>query len=136
MAQLFYRYGAMNAGKSIEVLKVAHNYEEQGKQVLLLTSKLDTREQSGYIASRIGLKRRAQALGASDNLWQIIQTENSQADCVLIDEAQFLTLAQVQQLAQVVDELAIPVMAFGLKNDSRNQLFPGAQALLDRKSTR
>lgn len=130
MAQLFYRYGAMNAGKSIEVLKVAHNYEEQGKQVLLLTSKLDTREQSGYIASRIGLKRRAQALGASDNLWQIIQTENSQADCVLIDEAQFLTLAQVQQLAQVVDELAIPVMAFGLKNDSRNQLFPGAQALL------
>ncbi|MBA1434883.1 thymidine kinase [Bombilactobacillus bombi] len=130
MAQLFFRYGAMNAGKSIEVLKVAHNYEEQGKKVLLMTSSLDTREGQGKIASRIGLSRDAFAIQDDTNLREVVQVKCPQAACVLVDEAQFLTITQVQQLAQIVDELKIPVMTFGLKNDSQNRLFAGSQALL------
>lgn len=130
MAQLFFRYGAMNAGKSIEVLKVAHNYEEQGKQVLLMTSSLDTRNGQGQIASRIGLSRKAMALQADTNIYTVVQNQCPQAACILIDEAQFLTVDQVKQAAAVVDELGIPVMAFGLKNDSQNHLFAGSEALL------
>ncbi|NVY95632.1 thymidine kinase [Lactobacillus sp. DCY120] len=130
MAQLFFRYGVMNAGKSIEVLKVAHNYEEQGKKVLLLTSSLDTRSGRGKVSSRIGLERAAVVVEAQTKVFQLVQAEYEQVDCILIDEAQFLTADQVRQLAQIVDELGIPVIAFGLKNDSRNQLFPGSQALL------
>lgn len=128
--QLFFRYGAMNAGKSIEVLKVAHNYEEQGKQVLLMTSSLDTRNGQGQIASRIGLSRKAVALQADTNIYTVVQNQCPQAACILIDEAQFLTVDQVKQAATVVDELGIPVMAFGLKNDSQNHLFAGSEALL------
>ncbi len=130
MAQLFFRYGAMNAGKSIEVLKVAHNYEEQGKQVLLMTSSLDTRNGQGQIASRIGLSRKAVALQADTNIYTVVQNQCPQAACILIDEAQFLTVDQVKQAAAVVDKLGIPVMAFGLKNDSQNHLFAGSEALL------
>ncbi|UQS83852.1 thymidine kinase [Bombilactobacillus thymidiniphilus] len=130
MAQLFFRYGAMNAGKSIEVIKVAHNYEEQGKHVLLLTSKLDTRSGVGKIASRIGLERAAVAIDDKDDLFAVVDATDPQVDCVLVDEVQFLSNQQVQQLAHVVDELEIPVMGFGLKNDSRNQLFPGSEAML------
>ncbi|MGL5886414.1 thymidine kinase [Lactobacillus mellis] len=130
MAQLFFRYGAMNAGKSIEVLKVAHNYEEQGKQVLLMTSSLDTRNGQGQVASRIGLSRKAVALQADTNIYTVVQNQCPQAACILIDEAQFLTVEQVKQAAAVVDELGIPVMAFGLKNDSQNHLFAGSEALL------
>lgn len=130
LAQLFFRYGAMNAGKSIEVLKVAHNYEEQGKQVLLMTSSLDTRDGEGQIVSRIGLRREAFAIQNDTNLFAVVQEKCPAADCVLIDEAQFLTIEQVQQIARVVDELNIPVMAFGLKNDSQNRLFAGTEALL------
>lgn len=130
MAQLFFRYGAMNAGKSIEVLKVAHNYEEQGKQVLLMTSSLDTRNGQGQVASRIGLSRKAVALQADTNIYTVVQNQCPQAACILIDEAQFLTVEQVKQAAAVVDELGIPVMAFGLKNDSQNHLFDGSEALL------
>lgn len=130
MAQLFFRYGAMNAGKSIEVLKVAHNYEEQGKQVLLMTSSLDTRNGQGQIASRIGLSRKAVALQGDTNIYTVVQNQCPQAACILIDEAQFLTVDQVKQAAAVVDELGIPVMAFGLKNDSQNHLFAGSEALL------
>ena len=120
----------MNAGKSIEVLKVAHNYEEQGKQVLLMTSSLDTRNGQGQIASRIGLSRKAVALQADTNIYTVVQNQCPQAACILIDEAQFLTVDQVKQAAAVVDELGIPVMAFGLKNDSQNHLFAGSEALL------
>lgn len=130
MAQLFFRYGAMNAGKSIEVLKVAHNYEEQGKQVLLLTSSLDTRNGQGKVSSRIGLSRKAVALNSDTNIYTVVKDKCPQAACILIDEAQFLAVAQVKQAAEVVDELGIPVMAFGLKNDSQNHLFAGSEALL------
>ncbi|SOB43018.1 Thymidine kinase [Weissella viridescens] len=129
MAQLFFRYGAMASGKSIEILKVAHNYEVQQRNVLLLTSALDNRTEVGEIASRIGLTRPAVAITDQDDLFALIDQQDDIV-AVLIDEAQFMTKEQVLQLTHVVDELNIPVLTFGLKNDAFNNLFPGSEALL------
>ncbi|USS89849.1 thymidine kinase [Fructilactobacillus cliffordii] len=134
MAQLFFRYGTMNSGKSIEIIKVAHNYEEQGKRVVLLTSALDTREERGMIESRIGLNRTAIAIDPDTNAYEIVEEQANLIDrpisCVLVDEAQFLEKHHILELARIVDELRIPVMAFGLKNDFQNHLFSGSKYLL------
>ncbi|USS86851.1 thymidine kinase [Fructilactobacillus cliffordii] len=134
MAQLFFRYGTMNSGKSIEIIKVAHNYEEQGKRVVLLTSALDTREERGMIESRIGLNRTAIAIDPDANAYEIVKEQANLIDrpisCVLVDEAQFLEKHHILELARIVDELRIPVMAFGLKNDFQNHLFSGSKYLL------
>lgn len=130
MAQLFFKYGAMNSGKTIEILKVAHNYEEQDKPVVLMTSGLDTRDGVGMIASRIGLKRPATPIFTETDVYQYIKELDYKPYCVLVDESQFLQKHHVLEFAQVVDELGIPVMAFGLKNDFRNELFEGSKYLL------
>ncbi|WP_413627443.1 thymidine kinase [Fructilactobacillus vespulae] len=134
MAQLFFRYGAMNSGKSFEIIKVAHNYEEQGKNVILMTSALDTREKKGTIASRIGLERDAISINSIDNARNLIESElnkyEKRVSCILIDEAQFLEKHHIKELAAVVDDLKIPIIAFGLKNDFQNQLFEGSKYLL------
>ena len=130
MAQLFFRYGAMASGKSIEILKVAPNYETQQRHVLLLTSALDNRSGVGEIASRIGMQRSALAISDADDLFKLIQDQQDDVAAVLIDEAQFMTKEQVLELTQVVDDLNIPSLAFGLKNDAFNNLFPGSEALL------
>jgi len=130
LAQLFFKYGAMNSGKTIEILKVAHNYEEQNKPVIIMTSGRDSRDGVGMVASRIGLKRKAVPIFHDDNVFDMVKKINAKANCVLIDEAQFLTKAHVFELAKIVDELKIPVMAFGLKNDFKNELFEGSKYLL------
>ncbi|MBE6038044.1 MAG: thymidine kinase [Anaerofustis stercorihominis] len=134
MAQLYYRYASMNAGKSIEIIKIAHNYEEQGKRVLLFTSGLDDRYGQGYIASRVGLKRKAHTFNSETSIIEIIQQETDgnlpKVYCILIDEGQFLTRKQVQELTQIVDYMDIPVIVYGLKNDFSNNLFEGSEALL------
>lgn len=127
---MFFKYGAMNSGKSIDILKVAHNYEEQGKPVELLTSGIDDRAGTGVIASRIGLKRRVTPIMEDTDVFELIKQIDHRIYCVLIDEAQFLSKAHVLQLCHVVDDLKIPVMAFGLKNDFKNELFEGSEALL------
>lgn len=129
MAQLYYRYSTMNAGKSIEVLKIAYNYEEQGKKVLIFTSELDDRYGEGYVASRIGIRRKAIAFGPETDFIRIIQP-HSDISCVLIDEGQFLREDQVVELTQIVDYMHIPVIVYGLKNDFQNNLFEGSRALL------
>ncbi len=130
MAQLYYRYGTMNSGKTIEILKVAYNYEEQGKGVVIMTSALDTRDGVGYVSSRIGMKRPAIAIEETTDIFGYIRDLPEKPYCVLVDEAQFLKRHHVYDLARVVDELDIPVMAFGLKNDFRNELFEGSKYLL------
>ena len=130
MAQLFFHYGAMNSGKSIEILKVAHNYEEQDKQVVLMTSGIDPRSGVGGISSRIGLRRDAFPIFDDTDIYAVIKQAETNPACVLIDEAQFLKKHHVLELAKVVDELGIPVMTFGLKNDFRNELFEGSKYLL------
>ena len=129
MAQLFFRYGAMNSGKTIEILKVAHNYEEQHKHVVILTSGLDNRDEVGYVSSRIGLRRPAIPIFDETDVYESGASKQN-IDCVLVDEAQFLKKHHVIELTRIVDELGIPVMTFGLKNDFRNQLFEGSEYLL------
>lgn len=132
MAQLYYRYGAMNSGKSIEILKVAHNYEEQGKTVRLYTNAIDDRDGVGYVSSRAGLRREAYVISKHTDLYADIMAlpENEYPSCILIDEAQFLTRHQVKALTMIVDYLDIPIIAFGLKNDFQNNLFEGSEQLL------
>lgn len=130
MAQLFFKYGAMNSGKTIEILKVAHNYEEQQKPVVLMTSGIDTREEVGVISSRIGLKREAIPIFSETPIFETIQELSFKPYCVLVDESQFLEKKHVIDFARVVDELDIPVMAFGLKNDFKNDLFEGSKYLM------
>ncbi|MGU7972475.1 thymidine kinase [Streptococcus suis] len=130
MAQLYYKYGTMNSGKTIEILKVAHNYEEQGKPVVIMTSALDTRDAFGVVSSRIGMRREAVAIDDEMDIFGYIEKMEPLPYCVLIDEAQFLRRHHVYDLARVVDELDVPVMAFGLKNDFRNELFEGSKHLL------
>ncbi|TPR24299.1 thymidine kinase [Apilactobacillus micheneri] len=130
MAQLYYRYGAMNSGKTIEIIKVAHNYEEQGKSVIIMTSALDTREERGTVSSRVGLSRSAHVIDTQSDCFEMVKQINPDASCILVDEAQFLSRANVLQFAKIVDELNIPVIAFGLKNDFQNKLFEGSENLL------
>lgn len=131
MAQLYFRYGAMNSGKSIEIIKVAHNYEEQGKSVIIMTSALDTREDFGTVASRVGLQREAEVIFDNSNVFEMVNEVDPDVSCILVDEAQFLKREHVRQLTRIVDEMGIPVIAFGLKNDFQNNLFEGSQALLE-----
>jgi len=130
MAQLYFRYGAMNSGKSIEVLKVAHNYEEQNKAIRIFTSGVDDRDGVGVISSRTGMRREAIPILEDTDIFEKIKAEDEKIWCVLIDEAQFLSKDNVLQLTRIVDELNIPVMAFGLKNDFMNNLFEGSKYLL------
>lgn len=130
MAQLYFRYGAMNSGKSIELLKVAHNYEEQKKAVKIYTSGVDDRDGIGIISSRTGMRREATPITQERNIFEDIKAADEKIWCVLIDEAQFLTKEHVLQLTKIADELDVPVMTFGLKNDFMNNLFEGSKYLL------
>ncbi|NQX66590.1 thymidine kinase [Paenibacillus alba] len=128
MAKLYFRYGTMNSGKSIEVLRVAHNYEEQGKKALLLTSVVDDRFGVGKVVSRIGMQKNA--LVVDDKLDMVELAKTEQPNCILVDEAQFLSKEQVAQLIEIVDDLNIPVIAYGLRADFMGQLFEGSNALI------
>ncbi|MCD9029477.1 thymidine kinase [Luteimonas sp. BDR2-5] len=133
MAKLYFYYSAMNAGKTTTLLQSAHNYRERGMRVAILTPRLDHRAGTGRVASRIGLTSDAIAFDAQDDLLARIRglVEGDGAlHCVLVDEAQFLTRAQVWQLAEVVDALRIPVLCYGLRTDFRGELFEGSQYLL------
>ncbi len=122
----------MNAGKSIELIKVAYNYEERGKRVLVLTPSVDDRYGVGVIASRIGVTREAIAVNEETNILELFMKENKKSpiDCVLVDECQFLKKHHVQELVEIVDSCDTPVLAYGLKNDFKNELFEGSYYML------
>ncbi|QIB69962.1 thymidine kinase [Aminipila butyrica] len=132
MAQLYYRYSTMNAGKSIELIKVAYNYEERGKRVLTLVPSVDDRYGAGVITSRIGIQREAIMVADDTNILELFLSENTKekVDCVLVDECQFLKKHHVQELVEIVDSCDVPVLAYGLKNDFRNELFEGSYYML------
>ena len=133
MAKLYFYYSAMNAGKTTTLLQSAHNYRERGMRVLIFTPKLDFRGGSGTVASRIGLSAEGQAFERDDDLEVWVRADiakHGKLDCVLVDEAQFLTRAQAWQLSEVVDSLRVPVLCYGLRTDFRGELFEGSQALL------
>ncbi len=133
MAQLYFYYSAMNAGKSTALLQSAYNYQERGMQVAIFTAAFDDRFGIGKVISRIGLSMDAMLF--DDTLDFVARCETlreslGRLDCVLIDEAQFLSKNQVRQLTDVVDKLRIPVLAFGLRTDFIGETFAGSQALL------
>jgi thymidine kinase len=132
MAQLYFYYSAMNAGKSTTLLQSAYNYQERGMTVALFTAAIDDRFGVGKISSRIGLSMDAQIFDANFHFFNACTGLKQQGplDCVLIDEAQFLTKEQVKQLTDVVDDLKVPVLAFGLRTDFLGETFAGSQALL------
>ena len=132
MAKLYYYYSAMNAGKSTVLLQSAHNYQERGMRVLLLTASIDDRFESGKIASRIGISAEASLFDKNTDITQLVNndSQDSKLNCILIDEAQFLTKKQVYDLSEIVDKLHIPVLAFGIRTDFQGELFEGSQALL------
>jgi thymidine kinase len=119
----------MGAGKTLDLLKVAYNYEERGKNVLLLTSSFDNRHGLGKITSRTGLNRDAQIISNTENIFDIVKNTNN-IDCVLIDEAQFLTKKHVMELTDVVDGLDIPVICYGLRSDFILNPFEGSSYLM------
>ncbi|MGE4326225.1 MAG: thymidine kinase [Pseudodonghicola sp.] len=132
MAKLYFNYSTMNAGKSTVLLQAAHNYVENGMSPYLLTADLDHRAGRGQIASRIGIAQAADTFAPGDDLFARIAGRQAEGrlDCVFVDEAQFLQPAQVWQLARVVDDLRLPVLAYGLRVDFRGELFPGSATLL------
>ncbi len=133
MAKLFFYYSAMNAGKTTSLLQSAHNYHERGMRTLILAPALDGPAGEGMVASRIGLEARARLFAAGADLAALVTADvagHGRLDCVLVDEAQFLTRAQVWQLTDVVDLLHVPVLAYGLRTDFRGEPFEGSQYLL------
>ncbi|MBF6026047.1 thymidine kinase [Lysobacter niastensis] len=133
MAKLYFYYSAMNAGKTTTLLQSAHNYRERGMRVAILTPRLDDRAGAGVVASRIGLRADAIAFERGDDLEGIVRRDiaaHGALHCVLVDEAQFLSKAQVWQLSEVVDAMRIPVLCYGLRTDFRGELFEGSQYLL------
>lgn len=132
MAKLYFYYASMNAGKSTMLLQADFNYRERGMRTILLTAALDDRVGEGRIASRIGLAAEAIAFDAEMDLRLCVEREADAGPvhCVLVDEAQFLTAAQVDQLAAVADVLGVPVLAYGLRTDFTGALFEGSARLL------
>ena len=131
MAKLYFYYSSMNAGKSSSLLQADFDYRERGMATMLWTAALDTRS-DGMVRSRIGLDAGAHLYRKNSHLFADIAKEHEAKSlgCVLLDEAQFLTEAQVWQLAAVADELGIPVLCYGLRTDFQGALFPGSAALL------
>jgi len=146
MAKLYFYYASMNAGKSTNLLQADFNYRERGMATMLWTAAFDNRTQgqapdgSGHdgdvpsllVGSRVGLAARARGFDAQTDLWGEVSARHAEAPlaCVLVDEAQFLTRAQVWQLADLADCANIPVLCYGLRTDFRGELFEGSAALL------
>jgi thymidine kinase len=132
MAKLYFYYASMNAGKSTILLQSSFNYAERGMRSMLFTAAVDDRHAQGVIHSRIGLEADATPFDATTDLHAMVaaETERDSVGCVLVDEAQFLSRAQVFQLARVCDELGVPVLCYGLRTDFRAELFEGSATLL------
>lgn len=133
MAKLYFRYGAMNSGKTTALIQVAHNYQERGMETILVKPGLDTKAET-QISSRLEITRNVDILASrADNLFTILETEKEQREnlqCVLVDEAQFLTKDQVTQLFEFAVLKDIPVICYGLRTDFLLNGFEGSKQLL------
>jgi thymidine kinase len=132
MSKVYFYYSAMNAGKSTTLLQSSYNYHERGMRTLLFVPTVDTRAGAGRIRSRIGLDAEALPLPPDENIFEHVKGAHAAQPvaCVLVDEAQFLTRQQVEQLTDIADQLRVPVLCYGLRTDFQAQLFPGSAALL------
>ena len=133
MAKLYFYYSAMNAGKSTTLLQASYNYQERGMETLLFSPSVDNRYKAGTVLSRIGLEAASNPFTTNDNLFNFVAIELKKAKnlkCILVDEAQFLTKAQVFQLSDIVDKFNLPVLTYGLRSDFRGEPFEGSLYLL------
>ncbi|WP_206485525.1 thymidine kinase [Thalassotalea sp. G2M2-11] len=132
MAQLYFYYSTMNAGKSTHLLQSSYNYRERGLNTLLYTALIDDRFAQGKVTSRLGIAAQAQLFDSDSHIFKEVEHLHAieHIDCVLLDEAQFLTSEQVRQLTDIVDLLNIPVLAYGIRTDFLGQTFTGSAALL------
>ena len=132
MAQLYFFYSTMNAGKSTHLLQSSYNYRERGLETLLFTAHIDDRFAKGKVSSRLGIDADAHLFDDNTNIFNEVtqQVKDGKIACILIDEAQFLTKEQVRQLTDIVDELKIPVLAYGIRTDFLGETFGGSAALL------
>ena len=132
MAKLYFNYSSMNAGKSTILLQANHNYKERGMNTIIYTSSVDDRYGKKEIVSRIGLKAESNIFSDKTNIYKEVISfdKENKVDCVLIDEAQFLNKDQVAQLGQIVDDLDVPVLTFGIRTDFKGNLFEGSKYLL------
>ncbi|MGV3344250.1 thymidine kinase [Enterobacteriaceae bacterium LUAb1] len=132
MAQLYFYYSTMNAGKSTALLQSSYNYQERGMHTLIWTAEIDNRFGAGKVSSRIGLSAPACLYSNTTVLFDEIckMHKSNPVHCVLVDECQFLTREQVLSLSEVVDRLDIPVLCYGLRTDFRGELFTGSHYLL------
>ena len=130
MAKLYFRYGSMNSGKTTLLLQTAHNYEESNMKVIIVKPKIDTKGNDS-IVSRIGIEKKVDVLlKKNDNLFSLVEKKYGDASCVLVDEAQFLSVEQVDQAMEIVLKLDIPVICYGLRTDFLTNGFPGSTRLL------
>ena len=127
MAKLYFRYGVMGSSKSANALMVRYNYEERGQQALMVKPALDQREGESVVNSRIGLNY---ACVWFEDLQKMSAEDIRAYQCVIVDEAQFLSRAQVDYLTEIVDDMNVPVICYGLRADFSGRLFPGSEALL------
>ncbi len=132
MAKLYFYYSAMNAGKTTTLLQSNYNYNERGMETLIFTPSIDNRYRAGAIVSRIGLQADAISFDADFDFLAYVQeiVVKKKISCVLIDEAQFLSKEQVNQLSDIADQLSIPVLTYGLRSDFRGEPFEGSKYLL------
>jgi thymidine kinase len=132
VAKLYFYYASMNAGKSTNLLQADFNYRERGMATMLFTAAIDDRFAPGTITSRIGLEAPATPFDSATDLAACVADRHAETPlaCVLVDEAQFLSAAQVAQLARICDTMAIPVLAYGLRTDFQGRLFEGSARLL------
>ena len=132
MAQLYFYYSAMNAGKSTTLLQSAHNYHERGMRALLYTPAIDDRIGGQKIHSRIGITADAIAFSETYDFFDALKQmqKNEAVHCLLIDEAQFLTALQVLQLTLICDQLSVPVLCYGIRTDFQGEPFEGSKYLL------
>ena len=129
MAKLYFRHGTMSSGKTLNLLAVAHNYEEKGERVLVIRPKLDDRFGAEEIASRAGIRRKADILVEATTVLDI--SDFLGVACVLVDEAQFLSPAVIEQLRELTWDADVPVICYGLRTDFLREAFPGSKRLLE-----
>ena len=132
MAKLYFKYGAMGSSKTAQALITKYNYEENDMNVWLMKPGTDTRDGMNVVKSRIGLRSEAQVISPEMDVYAIYQTEHrNKVDAIIVDECQFFTIEQINQLRAIVDDFNVPVMCFGLRTDFQTKLFPGSLRLME-----
>ena len=132
MAKLYFKYGAMGSSKTAQALITKYNYEENDMHVWLMKPGTDTRDGKDVVKSRIGLKSEAQVISPEMNVYEIYRSQwADKVDAVIVDECQFFTVEQIDQLREIVDDFNVPVMCFGLRTDFQTKLFPGSMRLME-----